>query len=191
MTDRLQRDDGFTLVELLIATLILAILLVAVSAAMIVVLRTTGSTDVRLSESRDQQFAAAYFSEDAHGATTVSIGGTPKCGTDGAAVVEFVGQDFDAALTVTTKVVTYVVRAGSGADGSTTRELHRLLCTAPTATPAYPLSSPRDVTVARQLADSSATSVACIGAGCATVQLTVRERSGDLEFTLTGHRRTT
>ena len=184
-------DDGFTLVELLISVVVLGILLVAVSAATMAVLRTTGSTDVRLTESRAQQFAAAYFSADAHGATTVSTGGAPRCGSDPTAVVEFIGQDFDDALTVTTKVVTYVVRTASGADGAAGRELRRLICTASTATPAYPLTPTREVTVARELAESAPTSVTCSATSCATVQLTVRTRSGDLEFTLTGHRRTT
>lgn len=190
---RNRTEDGFTLVELLIAVSILGILLTAISSTMFVALRTAASSEVRLTESNDALFATTYFGDDVQGAKSLSVGTTPRCGTDASAVVEFLGQDFsdDSSFTTTTTVVSYVLRAGTDARG-VTRQLHRLTCTAATTTPSYPLTPASDVTVADRLS-ATAPSVDCGAAACSAfvhVNLTLREQSGDLVFTLTGRRRT-
>lgn len=187
-------DGGFTLVELLISVTILGILIGAISNAVAVALRITSSADVRLTESNDALFAAGYFGGDVQGAQSVSVGTTPKCGTDGSAVVEFVGQDFtdDSTFATTTRVVSYVRRTVANPDGTTTRRLHRLVCTAATATPSYPLTPSTDTTVVHRLS-SAAPIVDCGGVACSAfirVDLTLHEESGSLGYTLIGRRRT-
>ena len=190
-----RRDEsGFTIIELLISITILGVLMAAVTGAMLVALDTNAATGTRIDESRDQQFAAAYFSGDVQSAKTITLGaagGAPnlaaKCGTTPAVlVVDLVGQDFDVSThALITTVVSYVrIR---GADG-VTDELHRRVCTATTAAPSFPLPVPdgMDTIVARNL--SPAWSAGCLAAGCTGIVVTLR--SGGLEYTLVGYRRT-
>lgn len=187
------REAGFTLIELLVSVAILGVLMAAVTAAMIVGLRTNASTGARLDESRDEQFIAAYFSADAQGAQTIRVGGGPVVPTcrfpagDGTVVVEFVGEDFTdaAAPTVTARTVSYLRRPAAGGGAA---ELHRLVCTDGASTPA----PGGDTTLARNL--SATPKATCVSSGppaapCNGVRLTVT--SGSLEYTLTAYKRTT
>lgn len=62
---RLSRDDrGVTLIELLVAVTLLAIIIVPLSNAMIAYLRNTNATNDRMAASHDAQIAAAYFAQD-------------------------------------------------------------------------------------------------------------------------------
>lgn len=61
---RRQRDDGVTLVELLITIAILTIIIGPLTGALIVYLRNTDDVGRRLSESHDAQISAAYFAQD-------------------------------------------------------------------------------------------------------------------------------
>lgn len=188
------RDEGLTLVELLISVTILGLVLSAMCGMTFVSMRTAADSGTRLDESNDLLLATAYFAADVMGAQSVAVSATPRCGTDGSAVVEFVGQDFtdDSLMTTTTTVVTYVVRTVTGPTGSTS-QLHRLACTAGTADPSYPLTPVTDAPVVRQLS-STAPTVTCPGAPCSAfvqVDLVVQEQSKGLTYTLTGRPRTT
>lgn len=186
--DRVRAGDaGFTLIELLVSIAILGVLMASVTMAMMVGLRTSASSGSRLDESRDEQFIAAYFSADAQGAKTIRVGGGPTLPTckfsgGGTMVVEFIGEDFTEAAepAVTARTVSYVRPTAGGQ----TDELHRLVCTNGAATPA----PGDDTTVARNL---SAWSAACLPSApsCVGVKLTLN--SGDLQYSLTGYRRTT
>lgn len=59
-----QDERGFTLVELLVAIVILGIIAVPLGNVIIGYLRNTDATTARLSESHDAQVSAAYFSAD-------------------------------------------------------------------------------------------------------------------------------
>lgn len=193
MLSRRAGDEGFTLVELLVAITVLGLVLGAITGISFVAVRTSASANVRLSESNDLLRATTYFADDVRGAQSVSVATAPHCGPDATAVVEFAGQDFsdDSTLTITTTVVSYVLRTVTGPAGTTT-QLHRLACTSPTATPAYPLAPVTDVPVVLLLS-ATAPTVTCPGSPCASflqVDLTLAEASGNLLYTLSGRRRT-
>lgn len=182
-------DDGFTLVELLVAVTIMGLVLAAVAGVTFVTVGSAADADTRLRESNDLSRVATYFGDDVQAAQTVAVGTTPRCGTDPRAVVELAGEDFaDTAPTITTTVVTYVLRAGVGGT-----ELHRLACASTGGTPTYPLTPVRDVPVV--LLSGTMPAVTCGGGTCGPsftgVELTVAERSGGLTYRLTGRRRTT
>lgn len=186
-------EDGFTLVELLIAVTIMGMVFSALSGVTFVALRTAAATDTRFDESNDLMLAAGYFAGDVMGAQSVAVSTVPRCGTDSNAVVEFLGQDFtdDSSRTTTTTVVTYVIRTVVGTPP--VRQLHRLACAAPTSSPTYPLTPVTDIAVIRQLS-STAPAVNCGSDQCsafALVNLVVREQSGSFSYTLTGRRRVT
>lgn len=62
---RVSRDDrGVTLIELLVAVTLLAIVIAPLTNAMITYLRNTEATNDRLAASHDAQIAAAYFAQD-------------------------------------------------------------------------------------------------------------------------------
>jgi len=62
---RLKRDErGVTLIELLVAVTLLAIIIAPLTNAFIVFLRNTDATNERLAASHDAQIAAAYFAQD-------------------------------------------------------------------------------------------------------------------------------
>jgi prepilin-type N-terminal cleavage/methylation domain-containing protein len=191
---RPRADGGFTLVELLISITILGMVLAAISGVTFVSIRTAADADTRLTESNDLLRAATYFADDVQGAQSVSVGTTPRCGTDATAVVEFAGQDFadDSTFTTTTTLVSYVVRTVTSPTGPVA-ELHRLACVAGTATPAYPLVPVTNIPMVLRLSTTAPT-VSCPGAPCGSfvqVDLTLLELSGRLRYTLTGRRRTT
>ena len=185
------RDAGLTLVELLAAVSIMGIVLGSVVGVSYVATHTASASKVRLDESGDLVRASSYFADDVQGAQAVAVDSDPLCGADDDAVVELQGQDFadDASLTISTTVVTYVLRGDADDD---TLELHRLACRADSTAPAYPLTPVTDVTVASGLAAEP--TVTCAGAACGTaftqVELAVTQ-DGGLGFTLTGRRRTT
>lgn len=191
---RRRGDAGFTLVEMLVAVSLLSILMASVAGVSLVAMRTAGSAGTRLDDSNDLLRAATYFGDDVQGAQTVSVGTTPRCGTDSSAVVEFLGQDFtdDSTFTTVTTVVSYVRRTVA-LPGGVRRELHRLTCSTSVGSPAYPLAATSDVPVVEQMSVAVPV-VSCGTAGCAAafteVNLTVQQSSG-LRYVLSGRRRTT
>src|SRR4051812_15539399 len=69
---QVREDDGFTLLELVLAVAILAVITVSVGAAMIVGLRTTFTTAQKLNVSNNAQLLSQFFVPDVQSA---AIGG--------------------------------------------------------------------------------------------------------------------
>ncbi|MBV9168750.1 MAG: prepilin-type N-terminal cleavage/methylation domain-containing protein [Chloroflexi bacterium] len=74
-------DDGFTLVELLMASVIGAVVVGVISAALIVGFKTIDGTQGRFSDSHDGQIAQDYFTTDAQSSDAVdSSASDTTCG---------------------------------------------------------------------------------------------------------------
>jgi prepilin-type N-terminal cleavage/methylation domain-containing protein len=146
---RIRRDDrGVTLVEVLIAIVILAIIIVPMGNALISFFRNTNATTNRFAESHDEQIAAAYFAQDVQSIgvrnwSTLDLqasveqnapatSGTFPCGVAGtpAATLRFAWNDPTGASSTQQIIVSYVVETVSGH-----KQLHRLRCAGGSTTP--------------------------------------------------------
>lgn len=167
------RDDGFTLVELVMTVAILGIVTVGLVGVVMSYFKTTVDTQARMTESQAVQFAAAYWQRDVasigvrsyNSATKTfplqqSVNVTPACSLPTGNTVttlawsQYSPTNLDSTAAGTTVTVTYLTRP---ADGS--RELVRVRCTGN--------SVDSTVVVARSL-DSEPTvtcDVACNGSG--------------------------
>lgn len=200
-------EDGFTLIELILAILILGVITVPLGNVVIGYFRNTDATTARLLESHDVQVASAYWAQDVASVGTRSAAptyaltqsvelnaaynsGPNPCGPTGTpnAIVRLAWDDFSSAGPASVVRVAYV-RQGT--------ELHRLRCIG-SAT----LAS--DVTVAHYLDPATAPAVACLGtsgSSCAAapavptevdLKLTLKNpnnRDSAYVVTLTGQRR--
>ena len=61
---RVERDGGFTLVELVVTLAIIGLIVPALAGVVLSYLRTTVDSNARMTESHDVQFAAAYWQRD-------------------------------------------------------------------------------------------------------------------------------
>src|SRR2546425_6392324 len=86
----LHREAGLTLMELMIAIVLLGIVIVALTGALTSGLTATTDAQERLAESRAPMFANAFFADDAQSSAIdgVIVGGSPLCGS-GTNVVSF------------------------------------------------------------------------------------------------------
>lgn len=199
-------EGGFTLVELIIAVLIIGVIAVPLGDVVIGFLRNSDSTTARLLESHDVQITSAYWAQDVASIGTRSPTspypltqsvetGVPyaaslfPCGTSGTTPVVTLAWDDSITPDDTTLVrVAYVVQTSAGQ-----RELHRLRCQGS----AIVLS---DVTLARGLDPSTPPSAEC-STDCAaapavprTVKLNLtlkdpQNRDDPYAVVLTGQRR--
>ena len=163
---RLRRGaDGFTLVELLVAIVILGIITVPLSNVVIGYFRNTDATTARLIESHDAQISSAYWAQDVASIGTRSTtapyplnqsvwtgaSSLYLCPTAGTPIVSLAWDDFTSAGTRTLIQVVYVVQTVSGQT-----ELHRVRCQGSAAVVS-------DVNLAHDLDPSTPPTVACLG----------------------------
>ena len=129
---RLIRDErGLTMPEMLIAIVILSIIIGPLTAALIVYVRNSDATVIRMGESHDVQIAAAYFAQDVQslGMRDASLNFVQSvnnaafpCTAAGTSVVLFAWDESTATGTTTVRV-NYVARDVGGE-----RQLRRIQC---------------------------------------------------------------
>jgi Tfp pilus assembly protein PilE len=172
-----RRDDaGATLIEVLVAVVVLGVIAVPLGNAVIAVLHNTDRTSGRLTESHDAQLTAAYWGQDVASVGTrdrtdpynpvlkpsierdvAATAGTYPCGTASSptAIVRFASDDASAAGTTVVVVAYGAVRFG------TRYTLHRLRCAGST-TPSSDLILAHDLLAAPTVAcDGNATGSRC------------------------------
>jgi len=185
---RLQRDAGFTVIEMILSIAILGVVMSALVGLMFASMAANQKTKSRLDGTRDEQFSAVYFAPDVAGATNVIANASAACGS-GTAAIEFRGESYDAiSLAKTITVVSYVFTAPV-VDGVPTGRLKRNSCEG-TSLATLTLSSTQ--TVARTLS-SAPPSPTCTPAPCGaatrSVSLALTRQGTDPAFTLLGTRR--
>lgn len=184
-------QSGFTLMELLVAIVILGVIMGPVAASVIAVIHNTASTQQRLTESHDAQISTAYFGNDVQSA---GVTGTVTSGYDSGCLVagytpilQFQWTEYDVTGSVTAyNVATYETQAVAGAQPA----LHRVNCRG-----AAPGSTPQssDVIVAHLLSSSVAPAVCvytCANQPARAVGMTVTEQDG-FQFFVSGVGRST
>jgi prepilin-type N-terminal cleavage/methylation domain-containing protein len=209
-----RRDDGFTLVELMIVMILLGIITLPLGNAVLAFVRNTDATTARLGESHDAQISSAYFAQDIASIGTHdwsaypyplkqsvetgvaydgSDGSKYPCGSAGTpnALVRMAWDDFAGPSSPPTSVVVSYFVKTVGAE----QQLHRIRCVGSTT----PTS---DLVMVHHLDASGPTitcSTVCTGSGAAvpqyvTLVLRVRDPSAAnalYTVTLTGQRRQT
>lgn len=198
-----RRDDGFTLVEMVITVAILGIIAVVLFCVVIQYLKVSGNTRARLGESTDQQFISTYWQADVSSlgrrsftpsdvsnpvpssqSVYVGAAGPGGCGsTVGTVVVAFAWTEFTVgssvpanAWTSTAQEVAYV-RVG----GSAPFKLQRVRCKA--GVEAAPLTVAHNLTGTPTVTCDS-TCTAASPPNRVSMQFTVRDTS---EPTSTGY----
>lgn len=82
-------QQGFTLVELMIAIAITGLIVSAIAGALIVSFATTGVTQARLAESHDVQITSAYLANDVQSAASVNLSSGGTCSGASTTLVTF------------------------------------------------------------------------------------------------------
>lgn len=97
--ERSECDDehGFTLVEMLIAIVILGVIAAPLSMSFITGIRFLGRSDEKFNDSRSALISAAYFASDVAGANTIVPNDAAACG-GGTALVSFMSSDATAGV---------------------------------------------------------------------------------------------
>lgn len=209
LRDRIRSEAGFTLVELLVAIVILGIITVPLSGTVVSALKNTGATGDRMALSHDAQISSSYFSRDVAGVgmrdyllvngesvpfkSSVQLNaaydeGGYTCGGVGTptAAVRLLSDAWDPTESMTspkTVVIAYYLTTVDGV-----LELHRLKCAGSDA--------PIDVPLAHNVKSGSVTvtcSSTCTAAAVPneiTLSLVATKGSvGDYPITLNGQRR--
>jgi prepilin-type N-terminal cleavage/methylation domain-containing protein len=126
-------EDGLTLIEVVIAVTIMAIIMGPLAAAMVIGFNMVNASSQRLSLSADRQLVDVYLARDASSAQSATIGGTSPC--TGAAVVlalqwNTVGvSGTPPTTTATAAEVDYRLQSGPSQQGVATQQLVRTVYT--------------------------------------------------------------
>lgn len=168
---RSRGEHGFTLSELMVAVSILGLIIVPLTGAILVGLRTTGDSQQRFTESHGAQMTDAYFPFDVASATSIVLADPTPCGGTGPTVV----ASFDWADDISpTNEVTYVVPSGQSS-------MMRMVCQGGTVVNRTNLATGISGTPTLRCAPSC-------GSSFKTATLTVTTASG-WQYTVNGTRR--
>ena len=183
-----RRDDGMTLVELLVAITILGIIGSVVTSTLFLALRTSTDAQTTLNESNDRETLALMFTRDAQNAPSVLTTASACMPASSTVIVRFVW--FETQVGVATQARREVVYSRPTAAATS---ITRSICVGTSAAIGNPVSS----TVTRFI---SAVSLNCLTSAYATdatcgvatrvVRLSVTPSSpGATPFTVDGARR--
>ena len=86
-------QQGFTLVELMIAMAITGLIVSAIAGALVVSFQTTGVTQQRLAESHDVQITSAYLANDIQSAASLNASSGGSCSGASTELVRFTYAD--------------------------------------------------------------------------------------------------
>ena len=186
------RDEwGFTLVELLIVTMILPIVVGAISVALVAVFSLQSSVTHRIAGSGDAQVMSSVFVKDVQSADQITTQTSPQCGSVG---TQLLGLQWNPSSGTYLTVVSYVEVAVTS--GSTTSwSLLREYCTGGNnATPSNTLGLSYDLNTSGTAVATCATSVTNCSVeapypwspaqGVAAIEFTVSEVKSGYTFTL-------
>lgn len=99
-------EAGYTLVELLLAVVLLGIIMASIVGSLFAMLAVRAQTETGLAVSRDRQFFSNRFSEDVADALQVQTGTQTVCGSTIATVVLLSSTDYDPGSTTAVPVRT-------------------------------------------------------------------------------------
>jgi prepilin-type N-terminal cleavage/methylation domain-containing protein len=174
VTARSRDESGFTLVELLIAVVVLGVIVAGISAGFSLGLNTLNETSNRLAGSNDAQLLGTYLPPDVTSATEATTTGIACSGASNPQLELSDGPNFN---------VVYGVRTIAGG-----HQLERYDCTSG--------SVGKTTVVARNLAGASAVLATRIpasgtltGASLTVTERTTPQESSAYVFTVTGTRR--
>jgi prepilin-type N-terminal cleavage/methylation domain-containing protein len=182
LTRRAHNDDGFTLVELMMAIAIMAIILGPVTMGVVVGLRTSDETSTRLAGSNDAQLLAVWLPADIQSTGNQSGDVATSSNTDCSGITNALRLKWRETQGSTTN--TYVAAYAISQDSTGRWVLNRYYCVNGGAATVH--------LVNRNLANSSAVSIATSGT---KVSMTVTEKNTPTDptsytFTVSGNRRT-
>lgn len=185
---RAHRNDGFTLIELVIAVAILGVVMLGLTGILLTSLVTVGETEERLDATNALRKITSVFERDVASAVDVKRNVSAACGS-GTAVIEMWGATFtppapatpapSPVLSITR--ISYVVTDVT-VDGQPAFALTRRVCEGPA--PTGPVTQVASTEVASPLADHPTSDVSGLLA-----TLTLTPVGGDAE-TFTAARRT-
>ena len=107
-------DAGFTLVELLVAVAISALVLPVLGATMVIGYRTTDATVASLGDTRDRQIVPSLFVADVQSATTVEATGAGCLLTGDTLVLRLTRQETPVTGAVINRVAAWVTTLSTG-----------------------------------------------------------------------------
>jgi prepilin-type N-terminal cleavage/methylation domain-containing protein len=201
MTRGRRRDEGVTLLEVLIVVTILGIIIGPLTASIIVFIKNTNATTDRMAESHDAQITAAYFTQDVQSIgvrdwsdavddddpyktfkPSIELGSAPRgmaaCPSENLTTTLVVRFAWDDPVPPTGgfAVRTVAYRAQQVSTNPPRWELHRIACTAG-------VSGTTDIIIARNLTASPG--VACTDVADATVDCGAATLPATVKLTLT------
>lgn len=180
-------EQGFTLLELIVAISLLGIIMIPLAAAFTVAGSASQNARDRLEGSTASLFASAYWADDVQSADTITIGGSACSG--GSAEVTFAWAADPTAPTGAQSQASYAVRDAAGGG----KRLVRIACGGSSATNTL---VPRLGTVKGVSCDPSCTPSASAAAAPIRVKMTLstvgtKTEPDGVEFTVSGTRRST